>query len=57
MTRETAEHFYNWLFAHVAEDEQHSVEQAIHSLLRNHPDLADHMSWPEMRNLAERNLS
>ncbi len=53
MTRETAEHFYTWLEKHVAEDEQHDVEQAIHRLLRDHPELIETHSWTEMRNLAE----
>jgi hypothetical protein len=54
MDRETAEHFYNWLARHVAEDEQHDVENRIHALLREHPDLVNRCSWPEMRSLAER---
>jgi hypothetical protein len=53
MDRETAEHFYIWLERHVAEEEQHEVEQAIHVLLRSDPDLASTHSWPEMRRLAE----
>ena len=54
MDRQTAEHFYAWLEATVADDEQHEVEQAIHELLREHPDLVEVHSWPEMRRLAER---
>ncbi len=53
MDRATAEHFYTWLERHVAEDEQHTVEQAIHALLRDNPDLANSKSWPEMRALTE----
>jgi hypothetical protein len=52
MDRETAEHFYAWLEQHVAEDEQHEVEQAIHQLLRDEPSLVATHSWPEMRRLA-----
>ncbi len=51
--RATAEHFYRWLSKHVAEDEQHAVEQAIYDLLRVHPDLTTTHSWPEMRRMAE----
>ena len=54
MDQQTAEHFYAWLEAHVAEDEQHSVEEGIHALLHEYPDLVKTHSWPEMRNLAER---
>jgi len=53
MDRATAEHFYAWLERHVFEDEQHAVEQAIHALLREHPDLVHTHSWPEMRRMAE----
>jgi diketogulonate reductase-like aldo/keto reductase len=55
MDRDTAEHFYCWLTNHVADDEQHEVEQSIHKLVRDYPDLVERMSWPEIRNLAERN--
>ena len=54
MDRETAEHFYCWLVEHVAADEQHAVEQAIHALLKDHPGLTQTHSWPEMRLLTER---
>jgi len=53
MDYDTAEHFYTWLTDHVAEDEQHEVEQQIHTLLRKHPDLVNTHSWPEMRQMAE----
>lgn len=55
MSYETADHFYQWLERTVKEDEQHTVEQQIHALLRDHPDLVSSHSWPEMRCLAERN--
>ena len=55
MDRQTAEHFYAWLERAVVKDEQHSVEQQIHALLRDHPDLVLSRSWTEMRELAERN--
>ena len=54
MDRDTAEHFYAWLEATVHISEQHEVEQGIHRLLRDYPDLAQTHSWPEMRRLAER---
>lgn len=54
MNYETAEHFYTWLENHVADNEQHTVEQQIHALLKDHPDLVNDHSWPEMRILAER---
>ena len=51
MNRDTAEHFYNWLeTVHISE--QHEVEQAIHALLRLHPDLVETHSWPEMWRMA-----
>jgi hypothetical protein len=53
MDHATAEHFYAWLDRCVAADEQHEVEQQIHALLREHPDLVKTHSWPEMRRLAE----
>ena len=52
MDRETAEHFYEWMNFFVHESHRHEVEQAIHALLREHPDLIKTRSWPEMRNLA-----
>lgn len=56
MDRATAEHFYAWLEKTVPANEQHNVEQQIHALLRDHPDLIEKgRSWPEMRELAERN--
>ena len=57
MNQDTAEHFYAWLEAHVRDDEQHTVEQAIHALLADHPDLIDKgRSWPEIRFLAQRRI-
>ena len=54
MTRETAEHFYRWLESAVFAEDQHGVEQAIHALLRDQPDLIDEgKSWPEIRRMAE----
>lgn len=53
MDRDTAEHFYAWMERYVAEDEQHEVEQQIHALLRDHPDLVLTHSWTEMRHLSE----
>ena len=53
MDRDTAEHFYAWLERHVAECEQHEVEQNIHGLLRNYPELLATHSWPEIRRIAE----
>ena len=58
MDRETADHFYTWLDRTVALDEQHGVEQAIHRLLREYPEMIEQgRSWPEMRTLAERNYA
>jgi hypothetical protein len=53
MDRATAEHFYAWLKRTVADDEQHEVEQTIHELLRQHPELVQTHSWPEIRRMAE----
>lgn len=52
MDRETAEHFYAWLDRVVDVRDQHNVEQAIHGLLREHPDLLMTHGWSEMRRLA-----
>lgn len=54
MDRLTADHFYRWLTETVFEDEQHEVEQAIHALLREDPDLltCGRYSWPELRAMA-----
>ena len=53
MNYDQAEHFYNWLDRTVAPGDQHSVEQAIHDLLGDDPDLVNTHSWPEMRAMAE----
>ena len=53
MSYETAEHFYTWLERDVFEDERHDVEQGIHALLRDFPEIIDTHSWPEMRRMAE----
>ena len=48
MDRDTAEHFYAWMDRMVRFDLQHEVEQAIHALLRNDPELVNDHSWPEL---------
>ena len=53
MDRQTAEHFYAWLEKTVHISEQHEVEQGIHALLRDYPELLETHSWSEMRRLAE----
>ena len=53
MDRETAEHFYKWLAAYVADDEQHTVEQQVHAALREYPGLPENRSWPEIRRIGE----
>ena len=53
MDYKTAEHFYAWLDRDVFDDERHDVEQAIHTLLREQPELVETHSWPEMRRMAE----
>jgi TorA maturation chaperone TorD len=55
MDRDTAEHFYRWLEKYVADCEQHTVEQQIHALLADYPELVTTHGWSEMRSLAERN--
>ena len=54
MDYETAEHFYNWLEKYVHIEDQHEVEQLIHKLLRDDPDLIETHGWSEMRRMAER---
>jgi hypothetical protein len=53
MDRDTAEHFYAWLEREIHISDQHEVEQGIHALLKDHPDLVNTHSWPEMRRMAE----
>jgi hypothetical protein len=53
MTQDQAEHFYKWLEKTVYRDEQHTVEEQIHALLRDHPDLVNTRTWTEMRNMAQ----
>ena len=50
----TEKHFQNWLKQTVHDEERKSVESKIRSLVNEHPDLLDRLSWPEMRNLSER---
>ena len=53
MDRQQAEHFYKWLERTVHIEDQHEVEQGIHALLRDYPELLETHSWPEMRRMAE----
>ena len=53
MSRDHAEHFYKWLDKTVYKEDQHTVEEQIHALLREHPDLLETHSWPEMRVMAQ----
>lgn len=52
MDRDTAEHFYAWMDRMVRFEDQHDVEQAIHALLRNDPELVNDHSWPEICRMA-----
>lgn len=52
MTQDDAEHFYAWMEKSVRPEDQHEVEQKIHELLRQHPDMTKTHSWPEMAKLA-----
>ncbi len=53
MSRDHAEHFYKWLDKTVYKEDQHIVEEQIHALLKEHPDLLETHSWPEMRVMAQ----
>lgn len=53
MDNQTASHFYAWLDHMVPRREQWNVEQDILALLRDHPELVETHSWPEMRRMAE----
>jgi hypothetical protein len=53
MDRDTAEHFYTWLDANVRDSEQHTVEQQIHALLRDYPNMINTHTWSEMRTFSE----
>lgn len=54
MDCEMADHFYNWLDRTVDPIDQNGVEEGIYALLREHPDMVNTHSWPEMRNLTEK---
>jgi hypothetical protein len=41
MNYDDAEHFYKWLDKTVHECDQHVVEQQIHALLKDYPDLIE----------------
>lgn len=53
MDRGTAEHFYAWLERVIPVDLQHDVEQGVHAVLRDHPDLLETHSWLEIARLAD----
>lgn len=53
MDRDTAEHFYAWLERVIPAHMQHDVEQGVHAVLRQHPELLDTHSWPEIARLAD----
>ena len=53
MDRDTAEHFYAWLERVIPTDMQHDVEQGVHAVLRDNPDLLETHSWPEIARLAD----
>ena len=54
MDTETAEHFYAWLDKVVHPEDQHIVEEQIHAILKEHPDLIEkNYGWSEMRRMAE----
>lgn len=55
MDRFTAEHLDTWLERTVLDCDQHAAKQQILALLRDHPDLVNTHTWPEMRSLGERN--
>ena len=54
MDYDTAEHFYKWLNRCISDDEQHVVEEQVHKLLREYPDMVETHSWQEMRDRARR---
>ena len=51
----TERHFQQWLDSTVYDDERSQVEQSIRVLVSEYPDLLERLSWPEMRDLTERN--
>ena len=54
MDYKTADHFYNWLESRVADDEQHTVEEAILKLFQAYPgEYPGERSWPDIRRHAE----
>lgn len=57
MNRDIAEHFYAWLERYVPLNQQHDVEQCIHRLLRDYPDMVLSHTWPEMHDIARRNYA
>lgn len=55
--QQTDEHFRAWLVRSVPEDERLRTNALIRALAAEFPDLLERLSWPEMRNLAERNAT
>ena len=51
----TENHFQTWLTSTVCDADRDQVETGIRALVAGYPDLLDRMSWPEMRDLVERN--
>lgn len=51
----TWSHLAAWLLDTVHKDDQMTVLRRICALLADHPDLVETRSWPEMRELADRN--
>ena len=54
MDYETAEHFYTWLESNIRPEDQNEVEEKIHALLGEYPELVLTRTWPEMVSLAAR---
>lgn len=52
----TDQHLTTWLNSTVLDDERESVERQMRTFVNDHPDVIERMSWPEIRNLAERKL-
>jgi len=56
MDKQETMHFFKWLESTVHRDDRSKVMRQIGQLIADHPDLIKKgRSWPEMRELAERN--
>src|SRR3990172_1862240 len=56
MDFETEHHFRAWLDANVRVEDRYPTEQKIRFLLHNYPEMILTHSWPEIRDIADRDM-